>query len=433
MTTEYEGDTITMEYLKNHIKSVLPSLSRKDLNNVAEKLIGMGVERVQDLEFVQKEDLEKTRLNPIQARKLLTTWKPNTADGRRSIAGSAVELPTDTDHLPAEELIDKNRWLKFNVGGVMLETTRDTIDRLQSPFLSLLLDPDSEDVEPPPDGIYRIDRNPEAFQILLDYARYGRIVGNPETLGEEFLLEEIEYYKMDRSVVKCVTDYFDEKKKAPNAGGIEVEKISITEMSLNKEYKHHNSYGITHTTNIACYTSVPGGKGVCQTDVQSLFLYETAYLRFPALFRAPCLKCGHIICFADDPLIGTEGWCHKCHLCLRCQDMLCEGLSDDGDSTGQQSIQEDLIRKTAKVVFLHDPGSSNDPYDFSSPRNGKLALVPYQGGREKTPTQGKTLTFKLPKIPNVMDVPQHSVRANMYRKSNTEHPMSRSFSDFGKW
>ncbi len=202
-----------------------------------------------------------------------------TAEGRRSIAGSAVELPTDTDHLPAEELIDKNRWLKFNVGGVMLETTRDTIDRLQSPFLSLLLDPDSEDVEPPPDGIYRIDRNPEAFQILLDYARYGKIVGNPENLGEEFLIEEVEYYKMDRSVVKCVTDYFDDKKKAPNAGGIEVEKISITEMSLNKEYKHHNSYGITHTTNISCFTSVPGGKGVCQQDVQNLFLYETAYLR----------------------------------------------------------------------------------------------------------------------------------------------------------
>lgn len=222
---------------------------------------------------------------------------PGTADRGRSIAGSAVELAAETDHLPAEELIDKNRWLKFNVGGVMLETTRDTIDQFKSPFLALLLDTDSDDVEPPPDGIYRIDRNPEAFQMLLDWARYGEIVGKPEDLGEEFLLDEIAYYKMDRDVIKCITDYFDEKRKAPNAGGIEVEKISIREMSLNRQYKHHNSYGITNTTNIACYTSVPGGKGICQVDVQPLFLYETAYLRCKYIQYIPAIQ---VLCLWAD-------------------------------------------------------------------------------------------------------------------------------------
>lgn len=158
----------------------------------------------------------------------------------------------------------------------------------------------------------------------------------------------------------------------------------------------------------------------------------------PALFRAPCLKCGHIVCFADDPLIGTEGWCHKCHLCLRCQDILCEGLADEGGTTttphgGRYNLREDIIRKTATVTFVNDPGTAAPGVTFALPPTpNNNALVPYDGGGGGG-GGGNGRKLKLPKLPNAMDVPSHSVRANMYRKANTQNPLSQSFNEFGKW
>lgn len=80
----------------------------------------------------------------------------------------------------------------------------------------------------------------------------------------------------------------------------------------------------------------------------------------PALFRATCLLCERKICVADDPIIGLEGWCHKCQLCLRCQDILCSVLPDEFETeenkgkgnlaTANDTSQQ--VRKTASVVFV---------------------------------------------------------------------------------
>ena len=189
-------------------------------------------------------------------------------------AKGAAELPGDSKNYPAQKIIDKTQWVKFNVGGYSLETTRKTVDKLQSAFLDLLLDNEilNDAKEAPTDGVYRIDRDPEVFHILLNCGRYGRIVGVPEHISEEFILQEIEFYKMGHHVSDAVLKYFEHKRRGPT--GIRVERISITETEFKRKHKHHNSYGILGGGSaISCYSGVPGG-GTCYADVSHLMLYE---------------------------------------------------------------------------------------------------------------------------------------------------------------
>ena len=183
------------------------------------------------------------------------------------------ELPGDSKSLPAQKVIDKTQWVKFNVGGCMLETTRKTVDKLQSSFLDLLLDNEIQEITNPlPEGVFRIDRDPEVFQILLNYGRYGRITGVPDHVTLEFVLQEVEFYKMSHHVKDAVLNFFEQKRKGPN--GIRVESVSITETTFKRKHKHHNSYGILGGgATISCYSSIPGG-GTCYADVSSLFQYE---------------------------------------------------------------------------------------------------------------------------------------------------------------
>ena len=183
------------------------------------------------------------------------------------------ELPGDSKSLPAQKVIDKTQWVKFNVGGCMLETTRKTVDKLQSSFLDLLLDNEIQEITNPlPEGVFRIDRDPEVFQILLNYGRYGRITGVPDHVTLEFVLQEVEFYKMSHHVRDAVLNFFEQKRKGPN--GIRVESVSITETTFKRKHKHHNSYGILGGgATISCYSSIPGG-GTCYADVSSLFQYE---------------------------------------------------------------------------------------------------------------------------------------------------------------
>lgn len=130
----------------------------------------------------------------------------------------------------------------------------------------------------------------------------------------------------------------------------------------------------------------------------------------PALFRASCRRCSHKICMADDPLIGLEGWCHKCGLCLRCQDILCETSRADVPTPGSSSEDpgSSIIRKTAQVVFMHEevhPSNQGGAYDRGHPSHD-AALGDEDSDHEIL--QGQTSrrsvvdnTLNLPKLPRL--------------------------------
>lgn len=187
---------------------------------------------------------------------------------------SNQELPADSVQLPAADIVDKYQWIKFNVGGVPLETTRASVDALKSEFLALLLDSNTEDVnERVNDGaVYRIDRDPEALRVFFNYGRYGKVVAIPDHLSKTFLEEEGKFYKLDDKVLRDLNHYFEEKSKGPSS--VQLERVSITEMAMDKYLMHHNVYGILRGTNIMCFTKVPK-EGSCHKDVTSKFLFET--------------------------------------------------------------------------------------------------------------------------------------------------------------
>uniref|UniRef100_A0A8C4TBA5 Uncharacterized protein n=1 Tax=Erpetoichthys calabaricus TaxID=27687 RepID=A0A8C4TBA5_ERPCA len=62
------------EEIKQTILSVISSLPEEPLNQLVEKLIGLGVESFEDLMYVKEEDILEF-IQPIQCRKLLNAWK----------------------------------------------------------------------------------------------------------------------------------------------------------------------------------------------------------------------------------------------------------------------------------------------------------------------------------------------------------------------
>ena len=60
--------------VKEAVKVVLPALCEDLLETVSRKLVESGVDTLEDLKFVEEEDLVDL-LKPIQCRKILHAWK----------------------------------------------------------------------------------------------------------------------------------------------------------------------------------------------------------------------------------------------------------------------------------------------------------------------------------------------------------------------
>ncbi|KAH7713932.1 BTB/POZ domain-containing protein KCTD17 [Aphelenchoides avenae] len=85
-------------------------------------------------------------------------------------------------------------WARLNVGGKVFQTSTQTLSRDSDSFLARLVsDNQSIPIEKDGDGAILIDRNPEYFQIVLDYLRTGRLTLS-ENVNFEQLMEEIDFY-----------------------------------------------------------------------------------------------------------------------------------------------------------------------------------------------------------------------------------------------
>ncbi|XP_078577964.1 BTB/POZ domain-containing protein KCTD17-like [Branchiostoma floridae x Branchiostoma japonicum] len=105
-------------------------------------------------------------------------------------------------------------WVRLNVGGTMFETTRTTLARLKSQFLDRLLAEDSG-FSRPADGVYKIDRDPEVFRVLLNFGRHGQFLLNSHVTAA-MLEADADFYILGQ-YVRLAIDALSEDSGADSA------------------------------------------------------------------------------------------------------------------------------------------------------------------------------------------------------------------------
>ncbi|GAB6029924.1 hypothetical protein CHUAL_005622 [Chamberlinius hualienensis] len=129
--------------------------------------------------------------------------------------------------------------IKLNVGGVKFETTRSTIDKLDSGYFNRLLDPHSG-FEQPPNGEHFIDRDPECFRIILNIARYGEVITSNNSINSEVLAREAEFYLLGSDAISTILRYNhslkhkEEKELTVLKSILSIMESSLTELQMVK-------------------------------------------------------------------------------------------------------------------------------------------------------------------------------------------------------
>ncbi|KAH7707985.1 BTB/POZ domain-containing protein KCTD17 [Aphelenchoides avenae] len=83
-------------------------------------------------------------------------------------------------------------WIRLNVGGKVFQTSKQTLSRDPESFLAHLA---SENIPSQKDhsGAILVDRDPEYFQIILNYLRCG-LLFLPANIVIDQLLNEADFY-----------------------------------------------------------------------------------------------------------------------------------------------------------------------------------------------------------------------------------------------
>jgi hypothetical protein len=197
--------------------------------------------------------------------------------------------------------------LLIRVGQVMYALDRETIEALNSDFLSRLVDPES-DFQKPLDGVYEVhDRDAESFSALVHMARF-------QSVPSVLLLKE------NRAKLFEEADFWGVKEKLEEAKLKGELDVSLSRFDFSSVYQkcqqvadlemHHNFCKDDGARRIYC--------GSCgDRHVDSRYSVGSNYSK--------CIKC-------DTPQIKYNPdlkWCHKwCQACQRCQDYVYHATDD---------------------------------------------------------------------------------------------------------
>eukprot|EP00058_Branchiostoma_floridae_P022231 XP_002607721.1 hypothetical protein BRAFLDRAFT_82832 [Branchiostoma floridae] len=206
-------------------------------------------------------------------------------------------------------------WVRLNVGGTMFETTRTTLARLNSQFLDRLLAEDSG-FSPPADGVYRIDRDPDVFRVLLNYARNGRLLLSPQVTSD-MLSAAAEFYMLRQGALEVIEGLSKETSSARVRG----RRYKVpAEISIQCEgTDHHNGLIFQNSRNYPYQY-----QRRCSIDKCTAKMFDEE----PQQFRQMCISCHRYVVVEQKPvpamgtIVGVE-WCHKCLRCLDCQETIC--------------------------------------------------------------------------------------------------------------
>ncbi|XP_019616011.1 PREDICTED: uncharacterized protein LOC109463595 [Branchiostoma belcheri] len=204
-------------------------------------------------------------------------------------------------------------WVRLNVGGTVFETTRTTLARLNSQFLDRLLAEDSG-FPPPADGVYRIDRDPEVFRVLLNFARNGRLLLSPQVTSD-MILADAGFYMLRQGALEAIEEL---GKGATGLARRQGRRCNLVAEVLiqHVERRHHNALIFSMTQSYVWRTRCPIKE--CPAEV---------FDESPKEFSRMCISCHRTIGvtqkFKYDPTNVAIEWCHLCLRCPDCQEIIC--------------------------------------------------------------------------------------------------------------
>jgi len=87
-------------------------------------------------------------------------------------------------------------WIKLNVGGQMFETQLGTLTRYPSSTLARMFKSDMMHNDPVPEELYYLDTDPQCFQHILSWLRYGTM-SIPHTMDKRLVMMAAKHLGLD--------------------------------------------------------------------------------------------------------------------------------------------------------------------------------------------------------------------------------------------
>lgn len=186
------------------------------------------------------------------------------SEARRGRGESLASFSAPSLHTePREESLPSD-WVRLNVGGTLMLTTRSTLVAEPDSVLAKMFSPDSRFGQPAKDqsGAYLLDADPHYFQVLLNFLRRGEIVLNGHSRAG--VLMEAKFFGLQR-VVNLLEPPLPPQPPALNwedVGGLEGVKKELQQV-VDHAVKFKDKFqmwGVGPTKNILLYGPPGCGK-----------------------------------------------------------------------------------------------------------------------------------------------------------------------------
>jgi len=145
----------------------------------------------------------------------------------------------------------KKDWLRLNIGGTIIMTTKSTLSKDPRSLL-YRISQDEADLRKDESGAFIIDRDPSYFKPVLNFLRHGKLVIDRNMI-EEAVLEEAMFYNVTDliKILKARIDIRDNKKsKGTRVYRVlhfhEEEEIVQTVSNMNNGWKFEQLINIEH-------------------------------------------------------------------------------------------------------------------------------------------------------------------------------------------